>query len=230
MQPDQTETTTERGGGDNDAPQAPVTGYRVLLPSEWAQIPLRHGTEDAVRRVLDEAFARIPADGPQDKIGPYKRELERRFRASVADAQRSKALDLYLPVKPMGDFTVGASILVSESVVPRRAGERHPAAEPTEVAVQLLARDGVEDADLSSGDIDGALAVRREHVAAAAPAKGAEVASRRVEYVLSVPDDPERWFVAAFSTVGGGDPRDELAEALVEWFDAVMANFRWSRA
>ncbi|MFJ6569835.1 hypothetical protein ACIQNU_20670 [Streptomyces sp. NPDC091292] len=44
-----------------------------------------------------------------------------------------------------------------------------------------------------------------------------------------MPDDPGRWFVAAFSTVGGGDPRDDLADALVEWFDAVMATFRWRR-
>ncbi|MEU5771706.1 hypothetical protein [Streptomyces venezuelae] len=229
-----TEPTDESTNGptDESAVELPPTGYRILLPSEWAQIPLRHGTEDAVRRILDEAYARIPADAPRDRIGPYKRELERRFRASVAEAQRGKGLDLYLPVKPMGDFNVGASILVSESLVPRRPGQPRDTAEPTEVAVQLLSRDGrddVTDADLSSGEIDGALAVRREHVADAAPDKGAELASRRVEYILSVPADPDRWFVAAFSTVGGGDPRDELAEALVEWFDAVMANFRWSR-
>ncbi|MFI2616415.1 hypothetical protein [Streptomyces sp. NPDC018584] len=207
----------------------PVTGYRLLLPGEWAKVPLRHGTEEAVRRIMDDAFNRLPADAPMDRIGPYKRELERRFRASVADAQKSKALDLYLPVKPMGDFNIGASILVTESLVPRPSGRSRGDSEPTEVAVQLLSKDGVEGADLSSGEIDGALAVRREHVVGASPAKGAELPSRRVEYILSVPGDPDRWFVAAFSTVGGGDPRDELAEALVEWFDAVMANFRWSR-
>lgn len=230
MLPDQPRPDGSPEPADDSAVELPPTGYRMLLPAEWAQVPLRHGTEDAVRRILDEAYARIPADAPQDRIGPYKREMERRFRASVAEAQKGKGLDLYLPVKPMGDFNLGASILVSESLLPRRAGAQEPPAEPSEVAVQLLARDGVEDADLSSGDIDGALAVRREHVAEAAPAKGAELGSRRVEYILSVPGDPNRWFVAAFSTVGGGDPRDELAEALVEWFDAVMANFRWSRA
>lgn len=225
---EQTEPAVELGG-IADATDPPVTGYRLLLPGEWAKVPLRHGTEDAVRQILDDAFARIPADAPTDRIGPYKRELERRFRASVAGAQQSEALDLYLPVKPMGDFNIGASILVTESLLPRPSGRSHGESEPTEVAVQLLSRDGVENADLSSGEIDGALAVRREHVGAAAPDKGAELASRRVEYMVSVPGDPDRWFVAAFSTVGGGDPRDELAEALVEWFDAVMANFRWSR-
>ncbi|MFI1681231.1 hypothetical protein [Streptomyces sp. NPDC020607] len=213
--------------GDPDLP--PVTGYRLLLPSEWAQVPLRHGTEEAVRRILDDAFTRLPDDAPTDRIGPYKRELERRFRAAVTNAGKTNALDLYLPVKPMDGAILGASILVTESLVPRPAGRRTAETEPTEVAVQLLSRDGVEDADLSSGQIDGALAVRREHVAGASAKKGADLASRRVEYMVSVPGDPDRWFVAAFSTVGGGNPQDELAEALVEWFDAVMANFRWSR-
>ncbi|WP_329336058.1 hypothetical protein OG866_18515 [Streptomyces sp. NBC_00663] len=206
----------------------PVTGYRLLLPGQWDQVPLRQGTEEAIRRILVTAFSRIPDDAPQDKIGPYKRELERRFRAAVAQAQEGKALDLYLPVKPTADVNLGASIVVSETLLPRHeqgAGQT----EPTEVAVQLLSRDGVDNADLSSGEIDGALAVRREHVADADPARDAELASRRVEYIIAVPDDPGRWFVAAFSTVGGGDPRDELADALVEWFDAVMATFRWRR-
>lgn len=206
-----------------------MTGYRMLLPDQWAQVPLRHGTEEAIRRILDDAYTRIPKDAPPDKIGPYKRELERRFRGSVAEAQKGKALDLYLPVKPMsGNFSLGASIVVSETLLPRRTEEKSKT-EPTELAVQLLSRDGVEGADLSSGEIDGALAVRREHVVAADLERGAELASRRVEYIVSVPDDPDRWFVAALSTIGGGDPRDELAEALVEWFDAVMANFRWRR-
>ncbi|OPG10096.1 hypothetical protein B1R27_03700 [Streptomyces sp. GKU 895] len=206
----------------------PVTGYRVLLPGQWDQVPLRHGTEEAIQRILKTAFSRIPDDAPQDKIGPYKRELERRFRAAVAQAQQGKALDLYLPVKPTADVNLGASIVVSETLLPRHE-QGSGQAEPTDVAVQLLARDGVDDADLSSGEIDGGLAVRREHVVDADPTRGAELASRRVEYIIAVPDDPARWFVAAFSTVGGGDARDELADALVEWFDAVMATFRWRR-
>ncbi|MFF0204139.1 hypothetical protein [Streptomyces sp. NPDC005017] len=204
-----------------------ATGYRMLLPEEWAQVPLRQGTEAAVSAILDDAYSRIPKDAPADKIGPYKRELARRFHGAVAAAQETQALDMYLPVKPMGDgnFNLGASIMVTETLLPGHG--RGAAAEPAEVAVRLLAKDGVEGADLSSGEIDGALAVRREHVAGADQSRGVELGSRRVEYVMSVPGDPDRWFVAAFSTIGAGGPRDDLAEALVEWFDAVMANFRW---
>lgn len=205
-----------------------ITGYRIILPDDWAQIPLRHGTEEAIRHILNEAFSLVPAEAPADSVGPFKRELERRFRAAVAQAQESKALDLYLPVKSTSGVNLGASIVVSESVLPHRGNAADAHGAPTDIAVQLLSEDGVEDADLSSGQLDGALAVRREHIVSAAPDKGVELASRRVEYIVSVPDDPDRWFVAAFSTVGGGDPRDELAEALVEWFDAVMATLRWS--
>ncbi|MEU1051258.1 hypothetical protein ABZ397_01605 [Streptomyces sp. NPDC005876] len=219
----------------DDAPQAPVlgsprpvTGYRILLPGQWDQVPLRHGTEAAIRRILDSAFSRIPDDAPKDKIGPYRQELERRFRSAVEQAQRGNALDLYLPVKPMNDVNLGASIVVSESLVPRSVRSARPS-DPTDVVVQFLAQDGVENADLSSGEVDGALAVRREHVCESDGAIGDELASRRVEYIITVPGDPERWFIAAFSTVGGGSPRDELADALVEWFDAVMATFRWRR-
>ncbi|MEH0423977.1 hypothetical protein [Streptomyces sp. B21-083] len=213
-----------------DQTTTPVTGYRLLLPDQWAQVPLRHGTEEAVHRILEDAYTRIPKNAPPDKVSPYKRELARRFRRAVTQAQQTKGLDLYLPVKPMGgsdlSFSLGASILVSESLLPRRSGAEGTG-EPTDAAVQLLSRDGAEGADLSSGEIDGALAVRHEYVAAANPDRSTELASRRVEYIVSVPGDPDRWFVAAFSTIGGGDPRDELSEALVEWFDAVMANLRW---
>jgi hypothetical protein len=207
---------------------AVVTGYRLILPDDWAQIPLRHGTEEAVRRILDEAFRRLPPGSPEDKVGPYKRELERRFRTVVRRVQEGNALDLYLPVKSADNVNLGASIVVSETLLPRRNEQATPV-EPTDVAVQLLVNDGADNIDLSSGELDGALAVRREHVADADPDRGAELGSRRVEYIVSVPDDPDRWFTAAFSTVGGGDPRDELADALVEWFDAVMATLRWRR-
>ncbi|MFD4987946.1 hypothetical protein [Streptomyces sp. NPDC058374] len=188
-----------------------------------------------MRRILREAFARISPETPPDTVGPYKRELERRFRAAVAEAQRGRALDVYLPVRPVGESNLGASIVVSEALLPRhrRKGHGGPPASPTDVAVQLLTRNAptaVGEADLSSGEIDGSLAVRREYVAAAGPSPGAELATRRVEYIVSVPGDPARWFVAAFSTVGAGDPGDELAEALVTWFDALMETFRWRYA
>jgi hypothetical protein len=213
-------------------PSSPPTGYRLLLPSDWVQVPLRQGdAEQAVRDIVASAFARVPAEVPRDKLTPLRLELERRLLAAVGDARRAEALELYLPMRLAGEVNLGASIVVSEAQLPARPGAkgegRHPS-DPAEVAVRLISGDGGIGIDLSSGEVDGALAVRRERIAPADPERGAESATRRVDYLVSVPRDPTRWFVAAFSTIGGGDPKDDLADALVEWFDALMTTFRWS--
>jgi hypothetical protein len=213
-------------------PTSPPTGYHLLLPSDWVQVPLRQGdTEEAVRSIVTSAFAGVPADVPRDKLTPLRLELERRLRAALAEARRANALELYLPMRLSGDVNLGASIIVSEALLPAHAcsgGAAGRASDPTEIALQLLSGDTAADMDVSSDEVDGALAVRRERVAPAAADRGAEMASRRVDYFVSVPGDPGRWFVAAFSTIGAGDPQDDLADALVEWFDALMTTFRWS--
>jgi len=216
-------------------PASPPTGYGFLLPEDWVQIPLRRGdAEDAVRSLVTSAFARVPADVPRDKLTPLRLELERRLRAAVAEARRAKALEMYLPVKLAGEVNLGASFTVSNAHLPARSGPDGAPSEvsdPAEIAVQLLSADGTASAsemDLSSGEVDRALAIRRERVVPAAPERGAELASRRVEYLVAVPGDPGQWLVAAFSTIGAGNPRDDLADAMVEWFDALMTTFRWS--
>ncbi|MGP3948558.1 hypothetical protein [Streptomyces sp. 7N604] len=215
-------------------PTSSPTGYRLLLPSDWVQVPLRQGEpEEAVRSIVTSAFTRIPADVPRDKLTPLRLELERRLRAAVADARKAKALEMYLPIRLSGETNLGASIIVSEALLPTRTdsnGTTTHVSDPAETALQLVSGDRAADMDVSSGEVDGALAVRRERVAPPAADRGAELASRRVDYFVSVPGDPGRWFVAAFSTIGAGDPRDDLADALVEWFDALMTTFRWSWA
>jgi hypothetical protein len=210
------------------------TGYRLLLPSDWVQIPVRQGkAEETAHRIASEAFARVPSDVSRDKLTPLRLEVERRLRAAIADAQRAKALEIYLPMRLSGEINLGASIVVSKTRLPSRtAPDGSPVAtsDPAEVAVQLLARGNGTDWDLRSGEIDGALAVRQEGVTPADPDRGADLASRSVRYTVSVPGDPGQWFLAVFSTTGAGDPRDDLADALVEWFDALMATFRWSWA
>ncbi|MGH3816471.1 MAG: hypothetical protein ACRDRE_01680, partial [Pseudonocardiaceae bacterium] len=59
---------------------------------------------------------------------------------------------------------------------------------------------------------------------------GVEHASRRVDYLLPVPADPDRWVIVSFSTLGAGDPTDDFAQLLVELFDAIMTTFRWRQS
>jgi hypothetical protein len=216
-------------------PDSPPTGYGFLLPEDWVQIPLRHAdAEDAVRSVVASSFARVPTDVPRDKLTPLRLELERRLRAAVAEARRAGALEMYLPVKLAGEVNLGASFTVSHTRLPARTGPDGGSgrvSDSAEIAVQLLVGDGAAsspETDLSSGEVDGAVAVRRERVVPADPEHGAELASRRVEYLVAVPGDPSQWLVVAFSTIGAGNPRDDLADAMVEWFNALMTTFRWS--
>lgn len=173
----------------NTAPQ----GYELILPPEWARIPMRAGTKEAVRAIVDDAFAGLPADTPPDRVGPYRRELERRLNNAVEEARRAETLDLYLPLE-------------------RR----------------LLEAPG-RAAQTSSVEVDNVPGVRTERTAQA-DQDGSELASRRVAYVVPVPEDPGRWVSVVFSTVGAGRPDDELSDLFVELFDAMMSTFRWSRS
>ena len=77
-------------------------------------------------------------------------------------------------------------------------------------------------------DVDDSPGARRELVMDADPTEDIELSSRRVDYVVAVPKDPGRWVTISFSTMGAGDPSDDLADATVSLFDAIVTTFRWS--
>lgn len=76
--------------------------------------------------------------------------------------------------------------------------------------------------------MDGVAAVRIERTAAPDPDREIEFGSRRVDYVIPVPGQPEQWLIAAFSTLGSGDPDGEHARLLAGLFDAIMSTFGWA--
>lgn len=196
-----------------------ATGYQVVIPPEWRKIPLRQGTDEVIRQIVADAFRRLPRGVPPDKVAPFRRELERRLARLVADARRKAGLDLYLPVQPVRGAPAAASFVVSELAL--------GAAEPVDPALITAALAGGDDA-AAEVTVDGAAGIRVERTAAPAPSKDIEFGSRRVDYVLPVPGNPDRWLAIAFSTLGGGDPQDGIARTLVLLFDAIMATFRWT--
>jgi hypothetical protein len=205
---------------DASATQGQPTGYTLVLPPEWRKIPLRDGTDEAVKRTIKDTFARLPRDVPRDKLTPYRIELERRLAKIVAAARRSAGIDLYLPVEMMRGAPVAASFVVSE-VSFGSVDAMDPA--------MLVSHLASENDDSQPVTLDGALGVRTERTAQPDPSKGIDRGSRRVAYMLSVPADPDRWLEIVFSTLGGGDPDDDYARLLVLLFDAIMATFRWTR-
>lgn len=196
---------------------APAAGYSLVLPPGWRRIPLRAGTDRAIRSVVREALASAPRDAPADKVGPRRLELERRLTEMTRRARGQGGVDLYLPAGPVYQAPVAASFLVSElSLGP---------ADPASVAASIAAGDHAWR-PVTLGGADG---LRVERTAGPTSGDGVEagVASRHVDYVLPAPGRPGRWLVVAFSTLGGGDPGDEIARLLTELFDAIVSTFGW---
>ena len=205
-------------GGGAARPQ-PAAGYTLVLPPGWEKIPARHGTDEAIKAILDAKFRALPARVPRDQLAPYRAEVEGRLRRAAAQARKNGAVDLYLPVELRNGLPVAASFIVSEGSI----GSGGVAA-PEQIVSHL-----VDDAaDGSPVTVDGVTAARSEQAAPPDPARGIEYGSRRVDYVVPVPGAPDRWLLAGFSTLGAGDPDDGLARMLVQLFDAIMSTFRWA--
>ncbi|WP_326795816.1 hypothetical protein OG946_10205 [Streptomyces sp. NBC_01808] len=225
QRPERTETPERAARTDRtdksvvDRDEGAAVGYTLVLPPNWSRIPLRDGTDEAIMRIVDEAVADLPDDMPRDRIPPVRLELVRRLRKAAADARKSGGLDLYLPVEQMHGVTVAASFVVSEITLATGA-------DPSLILARLLA-----DAEKSQpAAVDGSVGYRNERVARGSGDEGGEYASRRVDYVLAVPEDDTRWVTVGFSTLADGDPKGQFADVLVELFDALMTTFRWTRS
>lgn len=195
-------------------------GYTLIIPPGWTRIPLKDGTQDAVKKVVDEAAERVSHDLPRDKVAEARLELYRRLNSSVKEAQRRDGVDLYLPVEPMHGHLIAASIIVAKIDTTLRDGVRRQ-----DVLTQLL----TDSADSEPAEVAGSAAVRKERTMDADPEKGAEAPSKHVDYIVQVPSSgaDSGWVVVSFSTIGDGDPAGDVTEILVELFDAVMTTFRW---
>ena len=212
--------TTTVPYGQGGQPNSPVTGYRIVLPPGWQRIPARQGTDKAIKEILDINFGVLARELPKDKISAYRKDLERRLTRMISQARQKGALDVYLPVAPRGGIHVPASFLVSEGSL----GAVSPV-DPALITAYLASADDKH----KPVTVDGADGVRIDHTAPPEPARDLDYGSRRVDYIVPVPGDADRWLVIAFSTIGGGDPGDEFAGLLVELFDAMMATFRWTQ-
>jgi hypothetical protein len=208
-----------RASQDHPPGRVPA-GYMLMLPPGWHRIPVQRGARAAVKKIVEDAFARrSPAVSP-DQLVPLRLDLERRLSAMISQARERGGVDLYLPLEPRRGVPIAASFVVSQFAI--GGGPDQPAD-----ADAVLAHLASLDASATVTTVDEAMAIRTERVADADPAQGVDERSRRVDYVVGMPGDPARWLAVAFSTLGGGDPDDKLALALAQLFDAMMSTFRW---
>jgi hypothetical protein len=203
----------------------PLTGYSLVLPPGWVQIPLDDGAAPAVRKLLDRAFADLPRDVPPDMAASLRRRLEGHLTARVAEARRTGGTELYVPTERMGGVLVPASFVVADV----RPGTEDDPVDEVDLVGRVLARLVAADDSARVIEVDGALAVRTDSRSASDPDRslGVRAASRRVDYVLAVPGVPGRWLAVSCTVLEAEDDDHDLAGLLVELFDAVMTTFRW---
>jgi hypothetical protein len=196
-----------------------IVGYTLVLPPGWERIPVRSGTSQAIKRILDDKLRTLPAKVPRDAIIPYRVMIEGHLRKLAAQARKQGGLDLYLPVDFRNGSLIAASFVLSEGSL--TTGGHRPG--PAGLLTALT-----EDGDGAPASVGSSPAMRREHLVPAGPAGGTEYGSRRVDYIMPIPEDGSRWLIAAFSAIVNEKTPDWFAKLLVELFDATMSTFRWT--
>jgi hypothetical protein len=200
-------------------PDSTIAGYTLVLPPGWERIPVRSGTAQAIKRILDAKLRTLPVKVSRDTIVPYRVMVEGHLRKVATEARKQGGLDLYLPVDLRNGFLIAASFVISEGSL--TASSQGSA--PTAVLTKLT-----DDDDATPASVGNSPALRREHLVPPDPACGTEYGARRVDYIMPLPDDGSRWLIAAFSTVVNEEAPDWFAKLLVELFDAIMSTFRWT--
>jgi hypothetical protein len=210
---------TASPGGAAPAADRVADGYAIVLPPGWRRIPVRQGTTEAIREILDEAVGRLGSHGDREKLVRARVEIEGRLTAMAAKARENGGVELYLPVEYVHGTPVPASFLISEGA---------PGGVTEGDRAQLVAALAASDESATLVEVDGAKGVRTDHVAPADPANEVTLPTRRVDYVLPLPGPEGRWLMVIFTTLGDSDPAGEFANILVQLFDAIMSTFRWT--
>ena len=196
-----------------------ATGYALVLPPGWRQVPVRAETRGVIREIVRDRFRVRPEHMSRDALTPYRIALEQQLAAAAARARKQGGTELYLPVEPVHGTLLAASFVVSEGSIGARGD--HDAS----LILSAISADGDGSAPVA---LDGVRAARIERTAPPDPVNGVDHGSRHVDYAVLVPGSADRWLVFAFSALGAGDPGDKFAQILVGLFDAIMSTFRWT--
>ena len=190
----------------------PIT-YRLALGEDWYQIRLNEHAETDVKAFLDVIFDGIPGD----VVEQARTLFSAQFAGQIAAARAKRGIELMVPSpKPQGALPAVA-VLVAEVVIPAPV-----VPDPVEV-VARVARDNI---GARTGVIAGSVAVRIDHSVMEFDADDAPPTSKRIEYVIAVPND-SRWLSIDLSvqTIDGFD----MEEAITK-FDQAVATLSWSAA
>ncbi|MFD8811177.1 hypothetical protein ACFV23_06750 [Streptomyces sp. NPDC059627] len=192
--------------------------YRLLLPDGWFRVRIDpQGRERSIDALVDRKFEGV------DNAPHLKRQLRDELLAQAIAAYRDGGIELYLSLQQAGPLTIPASLLIT--LVRPAPGTALP--DPTELTRRLSAD---MDAETTVVELAAGTAVRVRRVTgqpntpppAGAPGRADEVLpSVTVDYQLPVPGTAAQ-LLLTFST-----PLLQIADAMVELFDAVAGSLTW---
>ncbi|MFF4347709.1 hypothetical protein [Streptomyces sp. NPDC001530] len=197
----------------------PPADYRLLLPEGWFRVRIDpEGRERSVDALLDRQFEGV------DNAPHIKRQVREELLAQAAAAFQDGGIELYISLQQAGSLTIPASLLIT--LLPPPPGGSLPTAHDLE---DLLSADG--EAEISAVELSTGTAVRVRRVTgqpnrpAPAGVPGSTdqaLPSVTLDYQLPVPGTGAH-LLLTFST-----PLVQIADAMVELFDAVAGSLRWT--
>jgi len=196
---------------DPSAP-APPADYQLLLPEGWFRLDIDpERRERSVDALVERQFRGV------DNAPQIKRQLRQEMLAQATTAFEQGGIELYLSLQQAGPFTIPASLLIGLGLPPH--GGRLPSlhALADELAADTRGKREVTVVELPAGE---ALRVREEST----PSPGAEdhfLPSVSLDFQVSVPH-AQALLLLTFST-----PLIQIADAMVELFDAVAGSLSW---
>ncbi|MEU1202817.1 hypothetical protein ABZ446_42310 [Streptomyces sp. NPDC005813] len=203
------------GAGGNTAPPA---DYQLLLPDGWFRVRIDpEGRERSVDALLERQFAGI------DNAPHIRRQVREDLLAQAVAAFQDGGIELYISLQDAGSLTIPASLLVT--LLPPPPGGSLPTVHDL---AGLLSADG--DAEVSTVELPTGTAVRVRRMTGQsdrpAPADvpgGTDqmLLSVTLDYQIPVPGAGAH-LLLTFST-----PLVQIADAMVELFEAVAGSLRW---
>lgn len=206
-----------------------MSTYSIVQIPGWENLSLHPRDQRGLeQRIAELAHGTVPDTVPRDRATPFREEVRKELNRLTSQARASGAALLCLPTARLGDTAVPASYTVSEW----RDTEPGDVAPASLLDALASARAAGGTARVSQVQIDGQPALREEEIEAADPEAEplATHAGRRVSYTISSPIDPRAWIVFTFVTLGDGNASGQLADILVELFDAHLGTLRWDTA
>ncbi|MFI6661726.1 hypothetical protein ACIBL8_40115 [Streptomyces sp. NPDC050523] len=201
-----------------DHQQQPPSDYQLMLPNGWFRIDLEPARrERSVDALVKRQFSGVD-DAPQ-----MRQTLRRELLKQATEAFDEGGIELYISLQQAGALTIPASLLIS-LLSPRDRGAAMPSIKDM---AKALDAEGTSGRSVSLVEITAGRALKVRTDPEGSPSRPTTdedeyaLPSVVVDYQLCIPRS-EMHLLLTFST-----PLVQIADAMVELFDAIAGSLAW---